>query len=251
MDGFSLLELLIVIAVIALLGALLFPALSRAKRNGQRTTCRSNLRQLNLGVRLYSDDSNDAAPSPGAAAVSSTNLTPLYTGYKALMKHYVGLEGASSSQDRLFACPADRFYPNWVFPGAAPPFHFVPKSIHDESSFDFSSYLFNGGDNSTRQLNTNSFTFPGLTGVRLSAVKHPGRTVLTMELAAIAPWSWHEPTSHGLAHQDGTLYNDSRNVVSFVDGHVSYLHMYWNTAGRGLAGNYNPPAGYDYQWSPD
>lgn len=250
-DGFSLLELLVVLAVMALLAALLFPALSRAKSKGQRTTCMSNLRQINLGVRMYSDDANDAAPSPGAAAVTATNLTPIYIGYKALMKQYVGLKGASSSQDRLFACPADAFYPNWVFPGAAQPFHFVQKSIHDEPSFDFSSYLFNGGDNSTRKLNTNSFTFPGLTGVRLSAVKHPSRTALVMECSAIAPWSWHAPSSHGLAHQDGTLYNDSRNVVSFVDGHVSYLTMYWNTAGRGLAGNYNPPAGYDYQWSPD
>jgi prepilin-type N-terminal cleavage/methylation domain-containing protein len=250
-NGFSLIELLVVLAVMALLGALLLAALSRAKSKGQRTTCMSNLRQINLGVRMYSDDSNDAAPSPGAAAVTSTNLTPLYTSYKALMKHYVGLKGASSAQERLFACPADGFYPNWVFPDAVPPFHFVHKSIHEESSFDFSSYLFNGGDNSTRKLNTNSFTFPGLSGVRLSAVKHPSRTVLVMEFSAIAPWSWHEPSCHGLAHADGTLYNDSRNAVSFVDGHVSYLKMYWNTAGRGLSGNYNPPAGYDYQWSPD
>jgi prepilin-type processing-associated H-X9-DG protein len=72
-----------------------------------------------------------------------------------------------------------------------------------------------------------------------------------MEFSAIAPWSWHEPSAHGVAVSDGTMYDDSRNVVSFVDGHVSYIHMYWNTAVRGLAGNYNPPAGYAYQWSPD
>lgn len=251
--GFTLIELLIVIAVLALLAALLLPAISRAKSKAQRTTCTNNLRQINLSVRMYSDDANDASPSPGEAAVTSTkDMVSLCTGYKALMKNYVGLKGASSPADRIFACPTDTFYPNWAFPGASQPFHFVQGSMHDQSRFDFSSYLFNGGDNSTRKLGTNSFTFPGLTGVKLTSVKHPSRTVLVMEFSAVAPWSWHEPSVHGVAVRGGTMYNDSRNVVSFVDGHVNCIKIYWNNAGRrGLASNYNPPAGYDYQWSPD
>lgn len=249
-EGFTLIELLVVIAVIAILAALLLPAIGGVRRKAQQTACLNNLRQISLGVRMYSDDSNDASPSPGETAMTSTNAMPLYTGYKTLIKRYVGLHGAPS-QDALFVCPADAFYPNWVFPGAPKPFHFVPKSIHEEPSFDFSSYLFNGGDSLTRRLGTNSFTFPGLTGVRLSSVRHPSRTVLVMEFSAIAPWSWHEPSSHGVAAQDGTLYNDSKNIVSFVDGHVSCLKIYWRNTDRGLAGNYNPPPEYDYQWSPD
>jgi hypothetical protein len=44
------------------------------------------------------------------------------------------------------------------------------------------------------------------------------------------------------------------NMVSFVDGHVSYLKMYWKGSwlpGPVLAMDYDPPAGYDYQWSGD
>lgn len=248
--GFTLVEMLVVIAVVAILAAFLLPAISASKRKAQRAACINNLRHINLGVRMYSDDSHDASPSAGVEGSTPTNIVPLYAGYKALMKNYVGLNGASSSQDRLFACPADTFYPSWILPDASSPVHFVRKSIHDESLFDYSSYAFSGGDNRPRQFGTLTPTYPGLTGIKLSSVRHPARTVLVAEIAALAPWSWHAPSSHGVAYKDGTRYNDSQNVVSFVDGHVSYIKMYWNP-GHGLAGWYDPPASYGYKWSPD
>jgi prepilin-type N-terminal cleavage/methylation domain-containing protein len=246
--GFTLTELLVVIAIIAILAALLLPVLSSAKAKAQRTVCVNNLRQLNPGVRMYSDDSHDASPSPGSAGLTSTNILSLYSGYKALMKNYVGLNGASSPQDKLFACPADVFNPNWFVTNASWPYHFVQKSIHDESLFDYSSHAFNGGDNVTRKLGKLNVAFPGLTGVKLSSVRHPDRTVLVAEISALVPYSWHDPSSHGVDQEGGTMYSDSKNVVSFVDGHVSYIKVYWN---HGPVCCYNPPAGYDYQWSPD
>lgn len=54
--AFTLTELLVVIAVIAVLAGLMLPALARARATTVRTACLSNLRQVSLGARLYMDD---------------------------------------------------------------------------------------------------------------------------------------------------------------------------------------------------
>jgi prepilin-type processing-associated H-X9-DG protein len=54
--AFALIELLVVIACIAILAALLLPALARAKEQGRRANCISNLRQLTLCWEMYADD---------------------------------------------------------------------------------------------------------------------------------------------------------------------------------------------------
>jgi prepilin-type N-terminal cleavage/methylation domain-containing protein/prepilin-type processing-associated H-X9-DG protein len=60
--AFTLIELLVVIAIIAILASMLLPVLSRAKETGRRIACVNNLRQLNLALRMYVDDSQGAYP---------------------------------------------------------------------------------------------------------------------------------------------------------------------------------------------
>ena len=88
--GFTLIELLIVIAIIGILAGILLPALSRVRESGRRTHCTSNLRQIGMGLIMYSNENNETFPT-GATAM--TALNKLYPDYV--------------SERKAFKCPSD------------------------------------------------------------------------------------------------------------------------------------------------
>jgi prepilin-type N-terminal cleavage/methylation domain-containing protein/prepilin-type processing-associated H-X9-DG protein len=61
LEGFSLIELLVVISIIALLSTLVIAAINKTKSAAMRTRCIANLRQLGIATTLYWDDNNGCA----------------------------------------------------------------------------------------------------------------------------------------------------------------------------------------------
>lgn len=72
LKGFTLIELMIVIAIVAILAAILVPNLIRARSRGQLTACTSNLRNIGTAVEMYNVDASGRYPP------SLDVLTPSY-----------------------------------------------------------------------------------------------------------------------------------------------------------------------------
>lgn len=70
--GFTLIELMIVIAIIAILAAILVPNFIRARAQGQVTACKSNLKNIGTACEMYATDNS------GRYETTSTQLTPNY-----------------------------------------------------------------------------------------------------------------------------------------------------------------------------
>jgi prepilin-type N-terminal cleavage/methylation domain-containing protein len=94
--GFTLLELLVGIAVIALLASLLLPALGRAKRSAHATACISNLHQIGLALQLYVEDNEHRLPYCAMIPSANTNLKSI----SITLAPYLGPK-------QVFKCPAD------------------------------------------------------------------------------------------------------------------------------------------------
>jgi len=73
--GFTLVELLVVIGIIALLISILLPALNSAKERANRVKCASNLRQIGQGILLYANDNKGAYPRTRASVGSTAAIT--------------------------------------------------------------------------------------------------------------------------------------------------------------------------------
>lgn len=101
--GFTLIELLVVVAIIALLISILLPALSKAKENGRRAVCLSNLHHLGQAFQQYLQSNDDILPV-AAQMPSVDGDDPDGEFYHPPIMDYLRPYARS---DELYHCPSD------------------------------------------------------------------------------------------------------------------------------------------------
>jgi prepilin-type N-terminal cleavage/methylation domain-containing protein/prepilin-type processing-associated H-X9-DG protein len=105
--GFTLVELLVVVAVIALLAALLFPALAGARDKARQATCVSNLKQIGLAAALYIQDYDEHYPlghSPTSDPITRADDNGYEMHFIDLMRPYI----KNNRNEGVWRCPNDR-----------------------------------------------------------------------------------------------------------------------------------------------
>ena len=199
--GFTLVEVLLVVAVVAVLAAIVLPTLGRAKEKAKQAACLSNLRQLGLGLQLYLGDWHQRFPyawtpafcEPWAAYRNSLPMQPEEASVAYALRPYL-------NDDRVWICPADIGDP-WRQPKQP------PSPMHKRLG---SSYIYAGLDYLVA-WNPN----PGSTvaGKRLGELRRPSSVVLLFEYRP-----WHSAKLAGRLHAPEQLWN-----LLFGDGHAATL----------------------------
>lgn len=150
-SAFTLIELLVVIGIIAILAAMLLPAVSKSKQQATKISCVNNLKQLNLSFQMYTEESQDHVPP---RELQDFWPSRIYDGYKNI---------------KLLICPNDGPNPiswgalNPQYPGDAVPRSYFMNGWNDYyqgtlSSSDFAAYLNQGYSNTTMKVTVISLT---------------------------------------------------------------------------------------------
>lgn len=111
-QSFTLLELLIVVAIIGILVSILLPSLNKARLKAKRALCLSNLKQLNIAQTLYSMDNNGKQLSSSIGTDWETSSTAsLHVWNKDTIDPFV--ENYLNGNIQAFLCPLQNANENW------------------------------------------------------------------------------------------------------------------------------------------
>lgn len=201
--GFTLVEILITIAIVSVLTAITLPVFSKGREAGRRATCLSNLHQIGLAFAMYMADSAGAFPNNGDPY--------LWMGrrWRWPLKPYLGERVErdpehpedpllSRRTPRYLLCPSDPYAEGkWdaTSYGYSAAFYHTPAQIAAMTSEDLWQYD----------------RFPCVTQYE-SAVAYPSQKVL------VAEWL----TNHDAVKATWWEWRGSRNYL-FVDGHAAHL----------------------------
>jgi len=231
--GFTLVELLTVIAIISLLLSILAPSLRRARKMLLNTTCQSNLRQIAIGFTSYARDNNGAlfvAPHTGNPHNSFWSWGGVTMDYdysylgapwnKDTHPYERGINPYLPAKSRVYICPNDP-------PGDTKIWSPIPPE-------DSQAYYSSAG--SSYQYNAYLIRSYGYR--KLSQIRQASTTILANEWPAydvpinfyrpawwtdLPRWSFHDNGGAGTLPQ---VNDENGNNTVFPDGHVKYVG-YW------------------------
>ena len=232
--GFTLMELLLVTAIIIILAGMLLPVLAKAKEKGRMVTCINNLRQIGLNVFMYMEDYHSRYPTV------STNLGG-FGGFQfgggdpaPEARNTYGLEWATnrplcdySGKSKVYDCPADRGY-TMLACMPRPPF----RTLHEWVG---TSYKYNFRPWNNAQLNAKDPEF-GCAGKRGTWTTEPWRFILFDEIAAepykgagtgsFYGWCyffWHEARGPSTVTARSKITDNFISPSVFADGHAGRI----------------------------
>jgi prepilin-type N-terminal cleavage/methylation domain-containing protein/prepilin-type processing-associated H-X9-DG protein len=134
--GFTLVELLVVIGIIAVLVSILLPALNRARESAKAVTCASNLKQIGAAMAMYTNDNNDYTPR--FRYDSQANAPGPYYEWSQAIQNYLATRiigvnnfnagGVEETKQNVFMCPSAKAnrgrFVNWT----VNPISYMPDS---------------------------------------------------------------------------------------------------------------------------
>jgi prepilin-type N-terminal cleavage/methylation domain-containing protein/prepilin-type processing-associated H-X9-DG protein len=224
--AFTLVELLVVIAIIAILAAILFPVFARARENARRASCMSNLKQIGLGMMMYTQDYDEHYPlysyctSSGcsADALDSDPSKPSGVFYNAYLDYAPAPHTGNYRTWMDFIFPYVKSTQLFVCP-SSPVSRSVPNYGYSVAFSNFSVYSADFGHAMS----------PYWVPIPLSAVVRPSEVILVAEdsqseSVEMNPTTIRSYAATGTASQKLQVapHLDGANMV-FADGHVKWL----------------------------